>query len=137
MSRTELRTHIMVILYQIALYQKNGISYNIKDVINEELKDKEENEFIFNIVNGVIDNQEKIDMLANKYLNNWTLNRLGLTDQAIIRMAIYEILYTDTPNKVCIDEAIELAKKYSDKEVIKMINGILDKIYHNEAEDAE
>ena len=50
---------------------------------------------------------------------------------------IYEILYTDTPNKVCIDEAIELAKKYSDKEVIKMINGILDKIYHNEAEDAE
>lgn len=127
----------MVILYQIALYQKNGISYNIKDVINEELKDKEENEFIFNIVNGVIDNQEKIDMLANKYLNNWTLNRLGLTDQAIIRMAIYEILYTDTPNKVCIDEAIELAKKYSDEEVVKMINGILDKIYHNEAEDAE
>jgi N utilization substance protein B len=52
-------------------------------------------------------------------------------------MAIYEILYTNTPNRVCINEAIELAKKYSDESVAKMINGVLDKVYHNEAKDAE
>lgn len=137
MSRTELRTHIMVILYQISLYKKNNITYDIDNIIAEEVKDKQENDFVLNIVKGVINKQDELDEMANKYLNNWSLNRLGLADQAIIRMSIYEILYTDTPNKVCIDEAIELAKKYSDDQVVKMINGVLDKVYHNEAKDAE
>jgi N utilization substance protein B len=135
MNRTKLRTSIMIILYQIYLYQKNNISYNVEEVINNEIN--EENDFVRDIVNGVIKNNETIDKLANKYLDNWRLDRLGLTDQAIIRIAIYEMLYTDTPNKVCINEAIELAKKYSDDSVIKMINGVLDKVLHNEAKDAE
>jgi N utilization substance protein B len=135
MNRTELRTHIMTILYQVYLYQKNNISYNLEEVINKEIN--EENEFVNNIVNGVIENNDSISELANKYLENWRLDRLGLTDQAIVKMAIYEILYTNTPNRVCINEAIELAKKYSDESVAKMINGVLDKVYHNEAKDAE
>ena len=64
-------------------------------------------------------------------MNNWNISRLGLTDAAILRVAIYELLYTDTPEKVVINEAIELSKKYSDDKVVKMINGTLDKIYHN------
>ena len=70
----------------------------------------------------------------SKYLETWTIDRLGLTDQAIIRISVYELLYTNTPNLVCINEAIELSKKYSDEKVSKMINGVLDKIYH-EVED--
>ena len=75
-----------------------------------------------------------IDNNISKYLENWTIDRLGLTDQAIIRISVYELLYTNTPNLVCINEAIELSKKYSDEKVSKMINGVLDKIYH-EVED--
>ena len=56
------------------------------------------------------------------------MTRLSKIDQAIISLAIYELLYTDTPDIVCINEAIELAKKYSDDDVVKMINAILDKI---------
>ena len=127
-KRSELRQKIMAILYQISLYEKNKITYDISSVIDEQMKT--ENDFINEIVAGVISKKEEIDRLINDKLVNWSLDRLGLTDQAILRMAVYEILYTDTPNVVCIDEAVELSKKYSDEKVSKMINGVLDKIYH-------
>ena len=126
-NRTITREKAMTILYQISLYEKNNISYNIEDVINEQLELK--NDFVNELVYGVINNKKDIDLLANKYLKDWTIDRLGLTDAAIIEIAIYEIKYTETPNIVCINEAIELSKKYSDEKVSKMINGILDKVY--------
>ena len=91
-------------------------------------------EFLKELVEGVLNNINDIDNNISKYLENWTIDRLGLTDQAIIRISVYELLYTNTPNLVCINEAIELSKKYSDEKVSKMINGVLDKIYH-EVED--
>lgn len=128
-KRSELRYKIMTILYQISLYNKNNINYDIDDVINEQLEIK--NDFVNDIVKGVIENLDNIDNTANKYLDKWRIDRLGFTDQAILRMAIYELMYTDTPDLVCINEAIELAKKYSDDKVVKMINGVLDKIYNS------
>ena len=128
-NRSEARYKAMTILYQINLYEKNKINYIIEDVIKEQLEIQ--NDFVNELVYGVIKNKKEIDQLANKYLENWNLDRLGLTDQAIIEIAIYEIMYTETPNLVCINEAIELSKKYSDEKVSKMINGILDKIHHD------
>lgn len=130
LTRHELRYKAMTILYQANLYDNNNIEYNIEDIINSQLEEK--NKFVTTLVNGVLDNREVIDSLANKYLENWDIARLGFTDQAILRIAIYELLHTDTPDVTCIDEAIELAKEYSDDKVCKMINGVLDKIYHNE-----
>lgn len=124
-SRTKAREEAMTILYQINLYEKNKINYKIEEL----LQDKDE--FTKELVMGVINNYDKLNEEANKYLNNWNINRLGLTDAAIIRIASYELLYTNTPEKVIINEAIELAKNYSDEKVVKMINGVLDKIFHN------
>ena len=56
-------------------------------------------------------------------------------DQAILSLAIYELMWSDVPSLVAINEAIELAKKYSDDPVVKMINGVLDKIYHEELKE--
>ena len=70
--------------------------------------------------------------LANKYLVDWNINRLSKVDKAILSIGIYELMYTDTPSVVAINEAIELSKKYSDEKVTKMLNATLDKIYHNE-----
>jgi len=128
-TRSEARYKAMTCLYQINLYEKNNINYVVEDVIKEQLEIQ--NDFVNDLVHGVINNKETIDNEANKYLDNWDLDRLGLTDQAILEIAIYEIKYTDTPNIVCINEAIELSKKYSDEKVSKMINGVLDKIYHD------
>ena len=142
-NRTITREKAMTVLYQIFLYNKNKINYVTNEVIDEmmetiEIEDRKkiDVEFLSSLVNGVLTNLEDIDSNISKYLENWSIDRLGLTDQAIIRIGTYELLYTDTPNLVCINEAIELSKKYSDEKVSKMINGVLDKIYH-EREDNE
>lgn len=129
MTRHELRYKTMTILYQAFLYDSNNIEYKIENIIQEQLE--ESNKFVNELVNGVISKREEIDELANKYLEDWEISRLGFTDQAILRIAIYEIIWTDTPDVTCIDEAVELAKEYSDEKVCKMINGVLDKIYHS------
>ena len=108
--------------------KKKEINYSVEELFNEY---SEVNiDFSKKLVDGVIEHEEELIDLANKYLKDWNISRLGLTDAAIIKIAIYELLYTDTPSKVCIDEAIELAKDYSDEKVVGMINGVLDKIYH-------
>lgn len=129
LNRSELRKKIMTILYQINIYNKNGINYDIDKVIKETVEI--DNEFVKDIVYGVITHQNELDEIANQHLNNWTIDRLGNTDQAILRMGIYELLYTDTPDIVAINETVELAKIYSDDSVRKMINAALDKIYHS------
>ena len=140
-NRTMTRENAMRVLYQIFLYKKNKIEYTVENTTNEymdnmPLEDRKtiNIEFLKELVEGVLNNIDDIDKEISKYLENWTIDRLGLTDQAIIRISVYELLYTDTPNLVCINEAIELSKKYSDEKVSKMINGVLDKIYH-EVED--
>ena len=127
LNRTELRKKIMTILYQINVYEKHKMDYTIDEVMKEVLPI--ENEFVKDMVYGVMTYKNDIDTIANKYLNSWTIDRLGNTDQAILRMSIYELLYTDTPPIVVINEAVELAKQYSDDSVRKMINEELDKIY--------
>lgn len=128
-TRSTLRKQIMTILYQINVYEKNKIPFEIEQVIKEV--EPIENEFVKDIVYGVTTYKKEIDILANQYLEGWTIDRLGNTDSAILRMGIYELNYTETPDIVCINEAIELAKSYSDEDVAKMINGVMDKIYHN------
>ncbi len=125
-NRSELREKVMTIIYQISLYKKNKIDFDVNDVINENME--VENEFVKDLVYGVVTNYDELTDIANKYLNNWSIDRLDLTGSSILRMAIYEIKYMDTPNIVVINEAIELAKKYSDDNVRKMINASLDKM---------
>lgn len=125
-NRSKLRETIMTIIYQITLYKKNNMEYDVDDVIKENLEI--DNEFVKDIVYGVVTSFDELTDEANKYLKDWTIDRIDATGAAILRMALYEIIYTDTPNVVVINEAVELAKKYSDEEVRKMINAVLDKV---------
>ena len=125
-NRSKLRETIMTIIYQITLYKKNNMEYNVDDVIKENLEI--DNEFVKDIVYGVVTSFDELTDEANKYLKDWAIDRIDATGAAILRMALYEIKYTDTPNVVVINEAVELAKKYSDEEVRKMINAVLDKV---------
>lgn len=125
-NRSELRKIIMTSLYQISVYKSNKIKYDIKDVIKELIE--VENDFVNTMVFGVEEKITELDEVANKHLKDWTIDRLGKTDGAILRMGLYELLYTDTPDIVCINEAIELAKEYSDEKVKNMINAVLDSV---------
>ena len=134
-TRSGAREMAMRILYQVSVFEKAKASYDLDEMFMDiEGRNKE---FIENIVNEVIIKKEELDKKANKYLINWEINRLNMVDQAIFEIAIYELIYTDTPKKVVIDEAINLSKKYSEESVVKMLNGVLDKIYHEEDKDAE
>ena len=128
-KRSEVREKIMTILYQIEMYKKSNYDYDINKVIKENMEVY--NNFVNSIVNGVLNNINELDDLANKYLNNWTIDRIETIGACILRMGIYEIKYTDTPDIVAINEAVELAKKYCDEKVKNMINAVLDKIVNN------
>ena len=125
-TRSELREKCMVILYQWDLF-RNKKDLNDVEKIMENNMDID-NEFVKDIVYGVTTHVEEIDELANKYMKDWQIDRLDKTGAAILRMGIFELKYTDTPEIVVINEAILLAKKYSDENVRKIINAVLDKI---------
>ncbi len=125
-SRSELREKIMVILYQIDINRSQHIDYNVEEIISANLDI--DNEFVRDIVYGVITYEDEIINIANKYMKNWDISRIDKTGAAILKMAIYELKYTDTPHIVVINEAVELAKKYSDDSVRKIINAVLDKM---------
>ncbi len=132
-TRRESREKIMIALYQKYICDSNKIPYDIDNIIKSLIE--EPNEFVSDSVHNIIEKTNIIDELINKYLNNWTIDRLGKTDQAILRLATYEILYTDTPGVVVIDEAIELSKQYSDDKVKNIINAVLDNILKNEVKN--
>ena len=132
-NRSELREIIMKVIYQVNILKEGNLDYNINELIKEQLEI--ENDFVNETVNGIVKNQKEIDTLANKYLKKWTIDRFNKGDQAILSIGIYELMYTDTPSVVAINEALELSKKYSDLDVTKMINGVLDNIYHSEEQN--
>ncbi len=129
-TRSELREKIMIILYQIDFYKKGKMQFSIEDVIKENLDI--DNDFVKEIVYGVLDKESDIVELIENHLKDWSFKRLGSTDQAILKLSTYELLYTDTPDVVAINEAVDLAKKYSDEKVVPMINAVLDSILNEE-----
>ena len=134
-NRSELREVIMKVIYQVKILEETKIAYSIDELIHEQLE--VQNDFVDSCVKGIIDNKKSIVSIANKYLKDWKLDRLNKVDQAILEIGIYELMYTDTPSVVAINEAIELSKVYSDEAVTKMINGVLDKVYHEEVKTDE
>lgn len=125
LTRSELRVKIMTILYQLDIYKQSKLNCDVDEVIKENIEI--DNEFVKEVVYGVNTHCDSLDEIANKYLEEWDIKRLERTGANILRMALYELIYTETPKIVVINEAIELAKKYSDDAVRKMINAVLDK----------
>ena len=132
-NRSELREISMKCLYSAFVMQNSELDFNTDNIIKENIEI--ENEFVNTVVKGTLEKLEEIKKYANQYMVDWSIDRLNLVDQAILCQSIYELLYTDTPSIVVINESVELSKKYSDEKVVKMINGVLDKIYHNEEEN--
>ena len=129
-NRSELREVAMKSLYQVFILGETTLECNVEEIIHEQLEVK--NDFVNELVYGVIEKKDEINSLANKYLVDWTIDRLNKVDQAILSIGIYELMFTSAPSVVAINEAVVLSKKYSDEAVCKMINGVMDSIYHSE-----
>jgi len=118
LNRRELREEIIKKLYEI-------------DLNKEFLETESEYEYVVESVEGVLGNLHKIDEIIIKNLVNWRINRLSYVDRAIIRFAVYELYYTDTPFEIVINEALNLTRKYTDEGDSKQVsftNRVLDNI---------
>lgn len=128
MGRRVSREVAMKLLYQTEI-QKEDREWQIEYVLNNKSFDSKDKQYIKDIVWGVLGNKGKIDSLIEKYAIGWKLNRISRVDLSILRVSIYEILFRDDiPYNVSVNEAIEMAKKYSTEEAGSFINGILSKV---------
>jgi N utilization substance protein B len=83
-------------------------------------------EFVDRLVNGVVENIAEIDRRLSQHAEHWRIERMPAVDRNVLRLAIFEMMALDTPPPVAIDEAIELARRFSGEESVQFINGVLD-----------
>ncbi len=132
-KRTKARECALKILYAIDVTKEDAKKCIDTFWQNHEDLDAEMRSFADALVLGVYNNKELIDKLITTHSTNWQLKRLAVIDRNILRFAVYELLYReDIPPKVAINEAIDIAKKYGDKDSGKFVNGVLDKINKTE-----
>jgi N utilization substance protein B len=125
MGRKKTREALMQLIYQMDL-NKNFSKEEVINFLNNFDINENEADYLQESAYGVIDNLENINKLIEKYTEGWTLDRLPKVDLSILRIAFYEIIYReDIPVEVSINEAIEIAKKYSTPDAFKYINGVL------------
>jgi transcription antitermination factor NusB len=132
-KRTIARECVLKILYQLEILNE-PLSEILSVFWENNTLSSEIREFAEIIVRGVEQHSKAIDEKIVKYTENWELNRMAVVDRNILRFAVYELLYlSDVPPKVTINEAVNIAKKYSQEDAGKFVNGVLDKINHSEA----
>lgn len=133
-KRTQSRECALQILYQ---YEMNPepMPQILEKFWSEqdETYSEETRRFSEKLALGTVEHQVEIDKVLEKYADNWELSRMAMIDRNVMRLATYELLYlADVPPKVTLNEAVNLAKKFSQEESGKFVNGILDKINHTE-----
>ncbi|MGN1319354.1 MAG: transcription antitermination factor NusB [Lachnospirales bacterium] len=132
MSRRTARKHIFNLIFQTE-FNKEITLKEMLDTYVLEYKDYGENDadFIKEEYKGVVNNIEDIDNVIDKSSRGWSVNRISKVDLAILRLAVYEIIYSDVPDKVAVNEAVELAKEFSEDKSPVFINGILGNVIKN------
>jgi N utilization substance protein B len=85
--------------------------------------------FLVRLVEGAVAHHEEIDRHIAQHAEHWRLERMPAVDRNILRLAVFEMLYSETPGAVVIDEALELARRFSNEESVQFVNGVLDAIH--------
>ncbi len=100
----------------------------VRQMIAERLRDRKLRDFAWQLFVGVVENRQLLDSRIEEVAQHWTLKRMTPVDRNILRLGAFELLCTDTPVQVAIDEAIELAKRYGAEQSAQFVNGILDRL---------
>ncbi len=114
------------------LYAMEQGNEKAKEQFDELLKEKkiknQKADFARKLLNGILEHISEIDKIIKEHLIDWDFERLDKIDKQILRLGIYEIKYTDTPYQIVINEAIKIAKNFSEDKATSFINGILDRV---------
>ncbi len=131
MGRRTAREVAMKLLYQLEI-QQNDRQDQINARIAEEKLTAADTGYILEVVEGILEKMDLIDGYINKFSKGWKINRISKVDLSILRLSMFEIMYMDDiPYTVSVNEAVELAKKFSGEEAGSFINGILSRISKN------
>ena len=138
MKRTEIRELTFRLVYSEEI-QKDLEDEQVEIYINEnDITNKEEINYIKSVYNGIKNNKDEIVKLISENLKEkWTIERISKIDIAILKVAIYELMHTDLPYKIVINEAVELAKKYGDDSSRAFVNGVLASVVKKQNLDGE
>ena len=130
MSRRDARRHIFNLMFQNEFNKEINTHGSIETYRNEyENFERKDILFIKNEYTGILENVEKSDSIIDKFSRGGRVDRLSTGDKAILRIAVYEIMFDDDiPNKVSVNEAVELAKEFSEDKAPPFINGVLGKV---------
>jgi len=129
-GRRQAREWVVQFLFQTE-FNPGELDDALADFWNDEEKNPlgRDRTYVDEVIRGVIDQQVKIDRTLKRYTDNWDVDRLGVLERTVLRVAVYEMLFRpDVPPVVSINEAIEIAKAYSDRKSARFVNGVLDRI---------
>ena len=131
-ERKEAREAAMTLLYSLG-YTPDTVEYQIECFMEEEhVKNfsKKALDYIMDVARGTLDKLPEVDEFIKKYCQDWSFDRIAPVDVAVLRLAIYEMLYRkDIPRTVSINEAVNIAKKYGHDDSQNFVNGVLGSIY--------
>lgn len=123
MKRHDARQKALQVLFQL-----DNTELELQEAINLVLEGASSDAFLEQLVEGTISHKEDIDSLLTEKLEKWSLARLPKIERTVLRLAVYELIYMeDTPQKVVLNEAVELCKLYGDEKSSKFVNGVLSK----------
>ena len=129
MSRKKARDNAFKCIYELEFIKDKNLDDILLNCYEENNNSEGEKQYIQMVLKGVKENIEKIDNIILSKLKNWSLDRIAKIDLAILRLAIYEIIYVDSiPNKVSANEAVELAKTYGNNDSKSFVNGVIAKV---------
>jgi N utilization substance protein B len=125
--RTKAREVVLQMLYQTDL-NPDVAAPTVREMIREQLTDQAVRDFAWQLFAGVMEWRPVLDSRIESVAENWTLARMAPTDRNVLRLGAFELLYTDTPPRVVIDEAVELARLFGTAQSPQFVNGILDRL---------
>jgi len=125
--RSRAREVALQILFEDDVNPRASIE-QAKEFVSARLNSPELEEFCLGLIQGVRRNQQELDALLGQTADNWSISRMAATDRNVLRLGAFEILYTETPGRAAINEAVELAKRFGSANSAPFVNGILDKL---------
>lgn len=103
---------------------------SVRDMLHQRLSQDSLREFAWELYCGVMEHRAQIDERLIQIAENWRLDRMAATDRNVLRLGAYELMFSETPPRVAMDESIELAKRFGSKQSAQFVNGILDRLYN-------
>jgi len=133
--RSRARETALQLLYRQDLNPAGNLE-SAGEFIEERLEDQALRDFCWKLFTGALEWRNVIDTRIEEVAANWSLRRMAPTDRNVLRLGAFELLYTDTPNRVVIDESLEMAKKFGNAQSSQFVNGILDQLMPTIADES-